>query len=77
LNIADVSGSFYWETEYYHNDNAFTMNDFLENYLPDNAEITLDDGSYAEIEMEGNKFSLDAKGNGDSFHHCVDWHVLR
>jgi hypothetical protein len=42
-----------------------------------NAE--LDDGSYAEVKQHATDaiFSLDAKGNGDSFHHVVNWHLLR
>ena len=37
--IHGISGSFSWTTDYYHNDNAFTMTDFLENHLPDDVEI--------------------------------------
>ena len=75
----NVSGSFYWKTDYYHHDNAFTMQDFIENHLPTEFEVILDDGSYAEVQQHATDaiFSLDAKGNGDSFHHVVDWHVLR
>jgi len=74
-----VSDSFYWETEYYHHNNAFTMNDYLENHLPDGFDIILEDGSYAEVqEIATDKiFCLDAKGNGDSFHHVVNWSFLR
>ena len=79
LHIADVSFSFYWETDYFHNDNAFTMQDFIENHLPTEFEVILDDGSYAEVQQHATDaiFSLDAKGNGDSYHHVVNWHVLR
>lgn len=74
-----VSDSFCWETEYCHHDNAFTMNDYLENHLPDGFDIILEDGSYAEVkEISTDKiFCLDAKGNGDSFHHVVNWSFLR
>ena len=75
----DVSGSFYWKTDYYHHDNAFTMQDFIENHLPNGFEVIFDDGSYAEVKQNSTNtiFSLDAKGNGDSFNHVVNWHVLR
>lgn len=74
--ITDVSGSFYWNTEYYHNDNSFTMNDFLENHLQPDAEIYLQDGSYAEVRIKNINYSLDAKGNGDSYNHIVEWNVV-
>jgi hypothetical protein len=79
LNIADVSGSFYWSTNYYHHDNAFTMQDFLNNYLPADFEVIFEDGSYAEVQQHATDaiFSLNAKGNGDSFHHVVNWKFLR
>jgi len=79
LNIADVSGSFYWGTDYYHHDNAFTMQDFLNNHLPADFDVIFEDGSYAEVQQHATDaiFSLDAKGNGDSYHHVVNWHFLR
>ncbi len=75
----NVSGSFYWKTDYYHHDNAFTMQDFIENHLPNGFEVIFDDGSYVEVKQNSTNtiFSLDAKGNGDSFNHVVNWHVLR
>ena len=75
-DIHGVSGSFNWSTEYYHNDNAFTMTDFLENHLPDEFTITYEDGSYAEIKLGVIKYALDAKGNGDSYTHIVEWNLL-
>ena len=79
LNISDDSGTFYWKTEYYHCDNAFTMQDFIENHLPIHFEVILDDGSYAEVQdsVSGAVFSLDSKGDGDFFHHVVCWNLLR
>ena len=79
LNIADVSGSFYWETDDYHYDNVFTMQDFLNNHLPADFVVIYEDGSYAEVQQHATDaiFSLDAKGNGDSHHHVVNWHFLR
>lgn len=79
LNIADVSGSFCWETDYFHYDNAFTMQDFLSNHLPVDFNVIFEDGSYAEVQHHATDaiFSLDAKGSGDGYHHVVNWHLLR
>jgi len=74
--IDGISGSFLWTTDYYHNDNAFTMTDFLENHLPDDAEIYLEDGSYAEVRIDHTNYALDAKGNGDSYNHIVEWDMV-
>lgn len=43
-----VSDSFYWTTEYYHHDNSFTMNDYLDNHLPDGAKIMFEEDSDGE-----------------------------
>lgn len=73
--IEDDNGSFSWCTDYYHQDNAFTMTDFLENRL-DGGDIIEEDGSYAEVEYNGLKYALYASGNGDSFNHVVEWERL-
>ena len=52
------------------------MTDFLENVLSDDADIYLEDGSYAEIRIDNTNYSLDAKGNGDSYNHIVEWEVV-
>ena len=41
---------YYWQTKEPHSDNTQTMCDFLENHLHDYYTITLQDGSYAEIQ---------------------------
>jgi len=74
--IYGVSGSFSWTTDYYHNDNAFTMNDFIENHLPNDVDVYLEDGSYAEVRIDNINYSLDAKGNGDSYNHIVEWNKV-
>lgn len=71
--INNSRGSFNWATSYYHNDNSFTMKDFLENYLQPEANIILEDGNYSEIEIEDKKYALEASGNGDSYNHCIEW----
>lgn len=62
-----------WSTEYYHSDNSFTMNDFLENHLPANFLVIHADESYAEIKdmFENVIYAINAKGNGDSFNHVI------
>jgi len=79
INATDESGCFYWQTDYYHHDNSFTMQDFLDNHLPIEFEVILDDGSYAEVRQLCTDaiFSLDAKGNGDSYNHVINWKLLR
>lgn len=67
---------FYWETEHYHQDNMFTMNEFLEEYLPEEADILLEDGTYGEIAFEGKKYAIYASGNGDSFNHLIKFELL-
>lgn len=76
LGLFGVSGSFYWTTQYYHPDNNFTMDDFLSNYLPEEATIHHIDGTYAEVEYEGRDYGLHAGGNGDSFNHIIRWELL-
>jgi hypothetical protein len=67
-----VIDSFSWSTEEYHHDNEITMNDYLDNHLLDWAKIMFQDGSYAEIMIDGQRYSLDAKGDGDSYNHIVN-----
>jgi len=73
--INGVSGSFCWTTDYYLS-HYFTMNDFIENHLPDDVDVYLEDGSYAEVRIDGVNYSLDAKGNGDSYNHIVEWNKV-
>jgi len=72
----DVSGSFYWTTQYYHHNNSFTMGDFLDNHLPEGAIVHHIQGSYAEVEYDGRDIGLHAGGNGDSYNHVIRWEVL-
>jgi len=77
LNIKEECGNYYWNTDYSHIDNSFTMIDFLEHHLPEGFEIILHDGSYCEVIELGSDaiFILDAKGNGDFFNHVVNWNL--
>jgi hypothetical protein len=71
-----VIDSFSWSTEEYHHDNAITMNDYLDNHLLNGAKIMFQDGSYAEIIIDGQRYALDAKGDGDSFNHIVTLNAI-
>jgi len=67
------TGIFYWETEEYHHDNSITLNDWLENQMQDDVEITYQSGSYCEvINSFGESYSLMVGGNGDSYSHQIE-----
>jgi hypothetical protein len=67
------TGTFYWETEYYHPDNTFTLNDWLDNQMEDDVEIAGQSGSYCEvIDKYGIIYTLNASGNGDSYSHKIE-----
>jgi len=67
------TGTFYWETDYYHPDNTFTLNDWLENQMQESVDIIYQDGSYCEVyEAYGDTYSLMASGNGDSYNHQIE-----
>lgn len=70
---------FIWSTSHYHHDNTFTMNEYLEEHLPDEFECIFQDGSYAEIQHKTSKkiYGLHAGGNGDSFNHRVRFEFIR
>jgi hypothetical protein len=67
------TGFFYWETEDYHHDNSYTLNDYLENQIGENVIIIYQDGGYCEVRDEqGEEYSLSASGNGDSYNHRIE-----
>lgn len=71
------TGTFYWDTIYYHPDNTFTLNDWLENYMEELVEITYQDGSYCEVtDAFGESYSLMAGGNGDFYSHKIRFEIL-
>jgi len=76
MEIQGDNFSYYWKTEYYHDNNSFTMEDFLSNHLPEEAIINHIDGSYAEVEYNGIDYGIHAYGNGDSFNHVVRFEVI-
>lgn len=69
-------GEYVWRTEEYHADNNVTMGEFLEYGLPDDFDITLQDGTYAEISRDGFTYEVHASGAGDPYTHRVEFSLL-
>ena len=69
-------GEWLWQTDEYHADNNVTMGEFLEYMLPDDFEVTLQDGTYAEIHRDGLTYEVHASGNGDPWHHRVEFSLI-
>lgn len=67
-----------WSTIEYHPDNNYTMQDYLNNRLPDHFEVIFDDGTYAEIvnKLNGSIWGVSASGDGDSNHHKVEFEYM-
>ena len=70
--------NFNWETETSHSDNTETMNDYLENHLPAEFHILMQDGTYADIQSVHNAeiYRVHASGDGDFTHHSVRFEML-
>ena len=62
-----------WSTDYAHSDNTETMNDYLQNHLPDGAEVLYHEGTYAEILYNYEKYEVHSSGDGDFKHHRVSF----
>ena len=69
---------YYWNTEYYHPDNTFTMDEYLNNHMSDEFDVLFSDGTYAEIVCIGTGaiWGVHASGNGDSFNHKVEFEFI-
>lgn len=70
--------TFKWHTFEPHADNNETMCNFIENYLGRccgcDCRVTLEDGTYAEIEMaNGERYGLSASGDGDCYNHKIEF----
>lgn len=57
-------------------DNIQSAEYFKENILPDEVEITHDDGNYFEVSVNGKPYSCDVYGNGDSFNFIAEFKLL-
>lgn len=64
-----------WSTIEYHPDNNYTMQDYLNNRLPDHFDVIFEDGTYVEIvnKLNGSIWGVNASGDGDSYHHKVEF----
>jgi len=73
-----VMQTFYWQTTEPHATNEETMQDYLDNHLPSEFEVTLQDGTYAEItNIQTNEcFAAHASGNGDFCNHKIEFEKL-
>ena len=71
VSISDIeSGSYHWETKDSHANNTETANDFIENELPPDVDVYLQDENYLEFIFEDGKYySATIFGNGDFTHH--------
>jgi len=66
----------YWNTEESIEDNIDTMTDFLDyelSLLCDKHECIWNDGTQSEVKIDGKLYICDASGNGDTFHHKVEF----
>ena len=70
--------TFRWHTIEPHPNNETTMNDYLENHLPQCFDVILEDGTYAEIQNKntGQIFGVNASGDGDFTHHKVEFEFV-
>ena len=67
--------TFIWNTEYAHNDNEQTMQEYLHEYCE--LDITLIDGTYAEgMDKQGSLWAIRASGNGDFCNHRIEFEAL-
>ena len=67
-----------WNTIDPHSNNEETMNDYLENHLPDKFEVLFEDGTYAEIKNKnsGAIWGVRASGDVDFTHHKVEFEFI-
>lgn len=66
--------SHYWHTEESHQNNMYTMLDWIDHEMPEDWEIIFIDGTYAEVQRpDGKMFEVHARGDGDFNHHAVDF----
>ena len=70
--------TFRWHTIEPHPNNETTMNDYLENHLPQCFGVIFEDGTYAEIQNKntGQIFGVNASGDGDFTHHKVEFEFV-
>ena len=79
VSISDIeNGQYYWETEISHADNTESANNFIENELPPNVDVYLQDENYLEFIFEDGKYySATIFGNGDFTHHQANFEFIK
>ena len=77
-DLATKMETYKWHTIEPHNNNEETMNDYLENHLPDEFEVIFEDGTYAEIQNKNTRqiFGVRASGDGDFTHHKIEFEFV-
>lgn len=78
MNIEDIINEecVTFETEEEFMDNIQSAEYFKENILPDEVEITHDDGNYFEVSVKGISYSCEVYGNGDFYHSIAEFKLL-
>ena len=71
--------SYRWSTPQPHNNNNETMDDYLNNHLPQCFDVVFEDGTYAEIKNKntGQLFAVHASGDGDFNNHKVTFEFIQ
>ncbi|WP_143813390.1 hypothetical protein [Parabacteroides provencensis] len=69
--ILDGLQYYRWQTEYPLYTTTDSMNDFLENHLPDDYEVIECDGNQILVDIKGDKYEIAAYGDGDFCSHVV------
>lgn len=75
--ISDCLLQYYnWQTDYCLFTNTDSMDDFLENELPDDYEVIERDRNQCIVDMDGDKYEITAYGDGDFSHHVASIYKL-
>lgn len=73
----NIPETFYWSTDYDHDDNETTMCEFLDYYLPEEYTVTFVDGTYVEIiSPDCVEYGVHASGNGDFYNHKIEFEEI-
>jgi len=76
LELIRSEGTYRWVTEDSHSDNIVTMGEFLNDHLPECVEVCMQDGTYAEIRLDGAIYGVHASGDGDPWNHKIEFSFL-
>lgn len=76
MNIEDIINEECITFESEESDNIQAAEYFKEDILPDEVEITHDDGTYFEVSVNGKSYSCDVYGNGGFYHYIAEFKLL-